>query len=283
MSNYYQILGLSQDAAETAIERTWIKKSFATHPDFKGGNRQMFQAVQLAYQVLINPVERKLYDAFLKSTTPAVKKDEKFSLLNAFRKNKSDKKPQPVISYDKYDALYVYSFLGPDSDSKQAILPTTADNFQIKTIDVDTIGRVKCQLWNGQDISMTKKSNALVFVLDVCHQANWQHTVKLLDYYQKIEEYQQKPFAFVIAQHSKKDAVIEKEQVDALIKQFSVKHSVTIDLDASAEQQSSAMNGFFQQLSISAHQRILDDSKEVLSKDDDYTYTGFGVGLNSNN
>ena len=61
--NLYQLLGVSVNASNTDIRKAYRKLSAQHHPDKEGGDRDKFEQVKLAYDVLIDPKRRKRYDA----------------------------------------------------------------------------------------------------------------------------------------------------------------------------------------------------------------------------
>jgi hypothetical protein len=71
--DYYQILGVSRDSSTEEIRRAYRIRAKLLHPDLnkKDNAKQLFQLLNEAYQVLINPDKRRWYDFKLKypSTT----------------------------------------------------------------------------------------------------------------------------------------------------------------------------------------------------------------------
>lgn len=61
--NLYQLLGVSVQANNTEIRRAYRKLSAKYHPDKEGGDRDKFEQIKLAYDVLIDPKRRQRYDA----------------------------------------------------------------------------------------------------------------------------------------------------------------------------------------------------------------------------
>lgn len=58
----YEILGVPRTATATDIKNAWRKLSQKLHPDKKGGDKEQFQRVQSAYEVLSDPDKRQQYD-----------------------------------------------------------------------------------------------------------------------------------------------------------------------------------------------------------------------------
>jgi len=61
MADLYDALGISRDASAEEIKRAYRKAALTNHPD-RGGNKETFQRLQAAYEVLSNPERRAAYD-----------------------------------------------------------------------------------------------------------------------------------------------------------------------------------------------------------------------------
>ena len=59
--NPYEVLGVERDANEKTIKSAYRKLSKAHHPD-AGGERDTFERIKLAFDVLSSPERRKRYD-----------------------------------------------------------------------------------------------------------------------------------------------------------------------------------------------------------------------------
>jgi curved DNA-binding protein CbpA len=68
-ANLYDILGVKKTAKENAIKRAFRVKVRKAHPDC-GGTQEEFEAVHLAYTVLMDPERRAKYDATGEIDTP---------------------------------------------------------------------------------------------------------------------------------------------------------------------------------------------------------------------
>jgi len=73
INDYYQILGIPRNSTSEQIKQAYRIKAKLLHPDVskKPDAKNLFQSLNEAYQVLINPEKRKWYDFKLKypSTT----------------------------------------------------------------------------------------------------------------------------------------------------------------------------------------------------------------------
>ena len=65
-SSYYKTLGVSEKATAEEIKKAYRKAALKHHPD-KGGDEETFKEVSKAYNVLSDPEQRKLYDAYGKA------------------------------------------------------------------------------------------------------------------------------------------------------------------------------------------------------------------------
>ena len=59
--NLYSVLGITEDASQTAIKRAYKKLSMSHHPD-RGGHPESFKKIKLAYEVLSDPEKKARYD-----------------------------------------------------------------------------------------------------------------------------------------------------------------------------------------------------------------------------
>ena len=61
MKNYFEILGVSQDASDEDIKKAYRSLAMKHHPD-RGGDQTKFQEIQEAYSVLSDPNKRAEWD-----------------------------------------------------------------------------------------------------------------------------------------------------------------------------------------------------------------------------
>lgn len=59
--NYYDLLGVAKDADEEQVRKSYKKAASRAHPD-KGGTHEAFLELQAAYETLMDPFKRKIYD-----------------------------------------------------------------------------------------------------------------------------------------------------------------------------------------------------------------------------
>lgn len=61
MTTHYDTLGISKNASEDDIKKAYRKLVLIHHPD-KGGNEEEFKKIKDAYDILVNPESRNVYD-----------------------------------------------------------------------------------------------------------------------------------------------------------------------------------------------------------------------------
>jgi DnaJ family protein A protein 2 len=62
-TEYYELLELTKEATTEQIKKAFRKKALKEHPD-KGGDPNKFKRLKEAYDTLINPEKRQLYDEY---------------------------------------------------------------------------------------------------------------------------------------------------------------------------------------------------------------------------
>jgi DnaJ-class molecular chaperone len=138
--NYYEVLGINENASQIDIKKAYRSLSLKLHPDKQGGNEDEFKKINEAYMILSDPDKRKEYDGNKTQFTNVndvfnmMFNNEGFSSfirtnLEKVAKNISMKKPVPIIStveltfqqaYDGYNfPLHIERFLAAaDTDQK---------------------------------------------------------------------------------------------------------------------------------------------------------------------
>tara|TARA_R100001163_G_C5068366_1_gene208517 strand:- start:8247 stop:9386 length:1140 start_codon:yes stop_codon:yes gene_type:complete len=76
-SDFYQILGVNEDASYVEIKKKWLKLSLIYHPDKCGGDNEKFRQINLAYKVLSNPENRKKYNDSLAKTFDQLRQEHR--------------------------------------------------------------------------------------------------------------------------------------------------------------------------------------------------------------
>ena len=61
MKNLYEVLGVSEDADDSEIKKAYRKKAQEHHPD-KGGDTEVFQEINKAYDILSDAIKRDHYN-----------------------------------------------------------------------------------------------------------------------------------------------------------------------------------------------------------------------------
>jgi curved DNA-binding protein CbpA len=80
MANYYEILGIAMSASPSEIKSAYRRLSKKHHPD-KGGSGEEFIKIQTAYECLIDPEAKILYDSKLNHQREEdIPSDEDFSM-----------------------------------------------------------------------------------------------------------------------------------------------------------------------------------------------------------
>ena len=96
-TNYYEILGIDQDADQSAIKSAYRKLALKTHPD-NGGDEEEFKKINEAYEVLSNPEKRQMYDSYGTIDPRSVPRDDIWSMFNNVPRN-NGRRPDGPIPY----------------------------------------------------------------------------------------------------------------------------------------------------------------------------------------
>lgn len=70
MKDYYNTLGISRNADDEEVKKSYRKLAMKYHPDRNGGNDTQFKEIQEAYEVLSDPQKRQMFDAGVDPKNP---------------------------------------------------------------------------------------------------------------------------------------------------------------------------------------------------------------------
>ena len=70
MKDYYNTLGISRNADDEEVKKSYRKLAMKHHPDRNGGNDAQFKEIQEAYEVLSDPQKRQMFDAGVDPKNP---------------------------------------------------------------------------------------------------------------------------------------------------------------------------------------------------------------------
>ncbi len=79
--NYYELLGIAKNASEEEIKKAFREKAKKYHPDVNPEGSEIFKEITKAYETLIDPQKRKLYDQSLKPKSLKQKIESKIDKL----------------------------------------------------------------------------------------------------------------------------------------------------------------------------------------------------------
>ena len=105
MKNYYEILGVSEDASKDNIQKVFRKLALMYHPDVKGGNERKFKEINEAYNILIDDASRSKHDRDL-NISP--KEKSSFGKSSEPKQSKKESKRYPVennITLEKWNGF----------------------------------------------------------------------------------------------------------------------------------------------------------------------------------
>jgi curved DNA-binding protein CbpA len=85
--NPYEVLGVTKNARDPEIRSAYRKLSAKLHPDKETGDRDKFEEVKLAHDVLTDPYRRKRYDTTGRTDISAVTPERVQFLVNETMRN----------------------------------------------------------------------------------------------------------------------------------------------------------------------------------------------------
>lgn len=116
MENYYQTLGVNENATQDEIKKSYRKLAMEHHPD-KGGNEDQFKKISEAYDILNDENKRKQYDTQRKNPFGRNSSifDEFFS--GGFHTNRKTSVPEKILdihigaieSYNSVEKIIKYN------------------------------------------------------------------------------------------------------------------------------------------------------------------------------
>ena len=146
MREYYSVLGVSKNAAESEIISAYRKLAAKFHPDANGNDpffAERYQELQEAYNMLINPLKRAAYDSSLdpKYAEPvSVVRDKEKPIIIAFEvSKKSISEGEPItVRWQTIHASEVnIDFIGKVDAEGTKTLRLPFDNNEILKIGIN--------------------------------------------------------------------------------------------------------------------------------------------------
>lgn len=122
-TDFYQILGVDEDASYTEIKKKWLKLSLIYHPDKCGGDNEKFRQINLAYKVLSNPENRKKYNDSLAKTFGQLKDEDRdisYHVNTEFLKTDPE---EEISTFDRDKFLSVFERVRAHDEDLQEITP----------------------------------------------------------------------------------------------------------------------------------------------------------------
>lgn len=137
MDNYYEILGVQENATQDDIKKIYRKLAMEHHPD-KGGDEEKFKKISEAYDILGDENKRSQYDNQRKN--PFGNMGNMFDQF--FRQNRQQRQsaPEKVINLE---VGAIESYLGVEKSFKYE------RNFKCNTCNGNGGEKVKCHGCNG--------------------------------------------------------------------------------------------------------------------------------------
>ena len=159
MENYYEVLGVAENATIDEIKKNYIKLALEYHPD-KGGTEEQFRRISEAYEILGDENKRQSYDYQRKNPFGGGNSiyDEFFSSFN--NRHRQQVVPDKIIDleisvFDSYNSVEK-TFIYQKNDKCDSCSGTGGE-------------KTKCGTCNGSGVHMIRMGNG--FFSQVIHQA----------------------------------------------------------------------------------------------------------------
>jgi len=129
--NYYLILGITQDATLDEVKNAYRRLAKEFHPDRSGESAVPFMAIQEAYSVLSDPVQRRTFDLSLQKAETN-KGREPTVPTQAFSKSRAEPLTAASWRQDFREASLARSF-HTFRPSGEALFDRLASNYTLST------------------------------------------------------------------------------------------------------------------------------------------------------
>lgn len=104
--NYYLALGLQSNASPVEIKDAYRRLAKEFHPDHYGEDDSHFRAVQEAYSVLSDPVQRLNHDRMTQEHNPETRKTHPYSSgMRAFKGEIEPLIPEPELRSERMEPM----------------------------------------------------------------------------------------------------------------------------------------------------------------------------------
>lgn len=136
--DHYNTLGIPKDASAEQIKKARKKKAAELHPDLPGGDHEEMAAVNEAYDVLMNPERRRLYDTTGEDRqSKPIEVDARQIVMLAFQQAMSDKAPVILTAARKMilEKKKSANEMQQELEGERTKLEARRENVQVKTGD----------------------------------------------------------------------------------------------------------------------------------------------------
>lgn len=168
--NYYEILGLNQDASHDDIKKAYKRLALQHHPDKNKGNDTKFKKINEAYQVLGDPEKRKIYNQVNINHEDLSNYghlfDMLFNIVITMTKKKKEEQPKP--RKDITLSLEVNLLEAYKGDTKKiSILVNNIDGTKVKkNVYIPLVDLQKQYIFEneGDEYALGQRSNIVIDV-----------------------------------------------------------------------------------------------------------------------